>query len=93
MRRSVSVSIAGIAFSVRTDAEPKYVRELAAHVEDTIIKGSQNKGPSTQKAILLAAMSITDELMQLKERHEALRHEVQKRSRRILDTLDEKAKA
>ncbi|MCP4445169.1 MAG: cell division protein ZapA [Myxococcales bacterium] len=34
MSRSVRVSIAGSQFSVRTDAKPKYVRDLASYVEE-----------------------------------------------------------
>ena len=88
------MSIAGVAFSVRTDAKPKYVRELAAHLEATIAESKvSGKGMSTQVLVMMAALSITDELFQLQGEHRELRREVRERSKRILDTLEREAQA
>ena len=88
------MSIAGFDFSVRTDAKPKYVRELASYVEQKIEEAeSSGKSVSTQNLVMLAAMSITDELRQLEADQRDLRKDVRERSKRILDTLDREAKA
>lgn len=94
MSRSVRVSIAGFDFSVRTDAKPKYVRELAAHVEAQMVQAkASGKGMSTQNLVMMAAMSITDELFQLREDQTQLKREVRERSMRILDTLEREAQS
>lgn len=92
--RSVRVSIAGFDFSVRTDAKPKYVRELAAHVEEQMAAGQAGgKAMSTQTTLMMAAMSITDELFQLRVEQKQLKREVRERSQRILETLEREAQS
>ncbi len=92
MSRSVRVSIAGCDFSVRTDAKPAYVRELASFVEEKMAEANRSgKGMSTQTQVMLAAMSITDEFFALREEQRLLRKEVRERSERILDTLKREA--
>ena len=94
MSRSVRVSIAGFDFSVRTDAKPKYVRELAAHVEAQMAEAQAGgKGMSTQNLVMMAAMSITDELFQLRAEQSKLKREVRARAGRILDTLEREAQS
>ena len=92
--RSVRVSIAGTEFSVRTDAKPKYVRELATYVEDKMseAKGT-GRGMSTQTLVLLAAMSIADDLKQLQAEQREFRREVRERSKQILKTLEREARS
>ncbi len=48
---------------------------------------------STQVLVMMAALSITDELFQLQSEHKELRREVRERSQRILDTLEREARA
>lgn len=94
MSRSVRVSIAGFAFSVRTDAKPKYVRELASHVEEQMTQATAGgKAVGTQTQVMLAAMAIADELQQLKAEQKELRRQVRERSKTILDMLDRESKA
>ena len=85
MTRSVRVSIAGQRFSVRTDAKPKYVRELAAFVNDKIEEAR------TQSLALLAAMSIADELHQLRDSQAKLKRQVREKSAKILKFLEAEA--
>lgn len=90
------MSIAGCDFSVRTDAKPKYVRELAAYVEEKMseAQGSgKGKGVSTQTLVMLAAMSIADEFLQLQAEQKDLKRAVRERSQRILDTLEREAQS
>ncbi len=88
------MSIAGFDFSVRTDAKPKYVRELAAHVEAQMAASeASGKSMSTQTLVMMAAMSITDELFQLRAEQKQLKREVRERSQRILETLEREAQS
>ncbi|MBL4635272.1 MAG: cell division protein ZapA [Kofleriaceae bacterium] len=94
MSRSVRVSIAGFDFSVRTDAKPAYVRELAGHVESRMLAAKgKSRAMNTQTQAMLAAMSIADDYAQLQEDQKELKKEIRKRSERILATLEREAKS
>lgn len=96
MSRSVRVSIAGFSLSVRTDAKPSYVKDLAAYVDDKLREArtaGAGRVASTQSLALLAAMSIADELHQAREDMRRLEREVRERSKKILDYLEREASA
>ena len=59
----VEVEILGQKYTIRSEADPKYVRELAAYVEKRV-KGveGQVRGQDPVKALALAALYIADEL-------------------------------
>lgn len=88
----MKVTIAGQSMSVRTDADPRYIKTLAAFVED---KMNAARGPAksatTLHQALLAALHIADDLKQLERRQAELLREVRERSRRILRHLDSEA--
>lgn len=87
--RQVKVTLAGQKFSVRTDARPKYVRELAAFVNEKMEEAKQSgKVVTTQSLALLAAMSIADDLFQQREKERELRRDIREKSQRILRYLD-----
>ena len=87
--RQVKVTLAGQKFSVRTDARPKYVRELAAFVNEKLEEAKQSgKVVTTQSLALLAAMSIADDLFQQREKERELRRDIREKSQRILRYLD-----
>jgi cell division protein ZapA len=90
--RSVKVTIAGHRFSVRTDAKPQYIRELANFVNHKLetIK-SAGKAASSQSTALLLAMTLADELYQVKDRQDRLEREVRQRTSRILKVLEQEA--
>jgi cell division protein ZapA len=86
--RSVRVTIAGQRFSVRTDANPRYVRELASFVSRRIDEAkSEGRAVSTQSLALLAAMSIADELHQVRDSQAKLKRRVREKSETILKVL------
>lgn len=88
----MKVSIAGHQFSVRTDASPKYIKDLAAYVTDKIDEAkASGRTVTTQSLALLAAMSIADELHQLRHSQERLKRQIREKSKKILHYLDTKA--
>jgi len=93
MTRSVKIDLAGQRFSIRTDAKPKYVKELAAFVTKKIEEArSTGKIATTQSLALLAAMSIADELYQERESRARLSRRVREKSQKILRYLNQEAK-
>jgi cell division protein ZapA (FtsZ GTPase activity inhibitor) len=84
------VEIAGHRFSVRTDAKPKYVKELAAFVTRKIDEARKSgKIATTQSLAVLAALTIADELFQEREQRRSIQREVRETSQRILRYLDQ----
>jgi cell division protein ZapA len=64
----VEVEILGQRYTIRSEATPEYVRELAAHVEQRareIQGGSASQDPV--RLLALAALYIADELFRLRD--------------------------
>jgi cell division protein ZapA len=63
IRAVVKVRILGEEYTLRTEASPEHTRAVAEHVDRTIraiLSGSSTM--ETQKAAILAALQVTDEL-------------------------------
>lgn len=69
----VRVTILGDEYSIRSDQSPERTRIVAEHV-DNVIKQTMKAGNivDAQKAAILAALSITDELFDAREAGEDL---------------------
>jgi cell division protein ZapA (FtsZ GTPase activity inhibitor) len=64
----VDVEILGQRYTIRSEAAPEYVRELAAYVDSRarqIQGGAVGQDPA--KVLALAALYITDELFRLRD--------------------------
>lgn len=72
-RSSVKVSIVGQDLTIRSDATPEHTREVAAYVDRTI-RGIMNSGAvvESNRAAILAALQITDELFRARATQQAL---------------------
>lgn len=89
MSRPVKITLGGQKLSLRTDAKPRYIKELADYVNDKIDEArAPGKIATTQSLALLAAMTIADELFQLREEKERLERQVRERTQRILRYLE-----
>ena len=76
-RASVTVRIAGEEHTIRANAEPEYTRSCASYVDDRISEIlSQGALVETHKTAILAALSISDELLRAREDLERVRKEV-----------------
>lgn len=64
-KNAVRVVIGGEEYTVRSELPPDYTREVAAYL-DAALKRVRDSLPmvETQKAAILAALAITDELFQ-----------------------------
>lgn len=85
----MKVTVAGQKLSLRTDAKPRYIKELAGYVTAKIEQArAPGKIATTQAIALLAALTIADELHQLRDEKEKLERQVRERTQRILRYLD-----
>lgn len=73
----ITVTIAGEEYTIRTEATPEYTRECAAYVDRAIAQIERQGGlVEVQKAAILAALSLTDQLFQARSDVDALRREI-----------------
>ena len=68
MSLAIKVQIFGQTYTISGDLDETYVRELAAYVDGKMQAISENTSTiDTQKASVLAALSIADELYSLRK--------------------------
>lgn len=76
LRTSIRVEIAGESYTLRADADEEYTRRCAALVDERMSAVAEQSGVSAKNAAILAALSLSDELLrqraQLAERIAAL---------------------
>jgi cell division protein ZapA len=67
-KNRIEVQILGQKYTIRSDATPEYVQELAAHVEQRA-REIQGPGPTQDpvKLLALTALHIADELFRVKD--------------------------
>jgi cell division protein ZapA (FtsZ GTPase activity inhibitor) len=87
----VELSLLGQTLTVRTEAPPEYVRELAAYLEDRVASLTAAGVKDPLAALTLAALDITDELF--RTRQDAVKQEgdVGARLGALVKLLDELA--
>ena len=88
-KNAVKVTIGGEEFTVRSEHPPEYTREVAAYL-DVALKGIRDSLPmiETHKAAILAALSISDELLQAREELDRVRKEVASRATNLARRLE-----
>lgn len=87
---TVEIVIQGKRLSVRTDRDPAFIEELADYVDETIesISGQVPNAP-TDKVMLMAIMTIGEELFEAKGDNRALRRKLRERAEAMDELLDE----
>ena len=86
---SVTVRIAGKEHTIRANAEPEYTKSCASYVDDRISQiRSQGALMETHKAAILAALSISAELLQAREELKRVRNEVDSRATELTRLLE-----
>ena len=89
-RSSVEVRIAGEDHIIRSNAAPEYTRSCAEFVNERIHEIKDQSGLiESHKAAILAALSITDELLQLRQELDELRSHLSSRTEELAKQLEE----
>lgn len=63
----VELTVLGHALSVRTAADPAYLRSLAAYLEERVTALRQGGVRDEQTALIMAALDIVDELFRARD--------------------------
>ena len=89
-RTSVTVFIAGEEHLLRSTAEPEYTRRCAQFLEERVKEiRNLSRLADSHRAVILAALSITDRYFQTMDELERVREEVTTRSTALADRLEE----
>ena len=85
----VEVEILGQKYTIKSEADPKYVKDLAAYVEKRAksVEG-QIRGQDPVKALALAALYIADELFRAREELSKYEGDLPKRIGAMVDLLE-----
>ena len=94
MEQIVTIEIFGQPHTFKADSDVTRAKEVAdllakevARVESQQIEPSSNI--SRQKILILAALNIANENMELKRNHSKLLHDVAQRTTKLIGTLDD----
>ena len=87
----VRVTIYGHEYTVRAVADPDYINEVAAYVDERMRETELNlDGPQSPTGIsILAAMSITDELFTEKRKRSSSLEQIEGRAVALSNLVDE----
>ena len=85
----VEVEILGQKYTIKSEADPQYVRDLATYIEKRVksVEG-QMRGQDPVKALALAALYIADELFRAREELSTYEGDLPKRLGAMVDLLD-----
>lgn len=85
----VTVHIGGDEYAIRSPADAGYTRELAGYVDQAVREVlSKSSMLQAQKAGILAALAITDELFQARAELDRLRREVASWSEQLAEETE-----
>jgi cell division protein ZapA len=93
VKRSVSVQIAGVRYSLKTDEDERWVRSIAAFVDGRmrdVQKGTRTV--DTQAVAVLTALQVAEELFAERRDARELRKSIREKSQSLLDYLEREAR-
>ena len=92
-KRTIEVKLLGRGFTVRSDDDEAYVRELVEFANRKLHDLQTATGRiETEQVALLAVLDLADALFRERRRGEALRRGVRDRSKTLLGAIDEMAR-
>src|SRR5205809_2970451 len=91
---TIKVEIYDQAYTVRSDGDPQYLKQLASYVDQRMREiSSGTLTVDSRKVAILAALYIADELHQLRKSHEQADEQLATRSSECSELLDRLLKA
>jgi cell division protein ZapA len=89
--RLVEIKVFGQTYTVKTDAEEEYIKEVAKYVNEKMEEVlKKTKTVSTLNVAVLTALNIADDLIKEKEKRKALLREIETKSKDLVVKIDVK---
>jgi cell division protein ZapA len=93
VKRSVSVQIAGVRYSLKTDEDERWVKSIAAFVDGKMREVQKStRTVDTQSAAVLTALQVAEELFAERRDTRELRKSIREKSQSLLDYLEREAR-
>jgi len=87
---AVKIEILGNEYVLKSDAGEGHVRRVAAHLNARLNEVlRESRTTSSMSAIVLAALNITNELLQIKDQQENLLREIEANAERLLVKIEQ----
>lgn len=87
--RVVRVTILGTTYTVVSDRDEQYVRDLARYLDDKLAKFMLGRNLPVLQRVILTALNVADELVRERERRDELLAQIGNRTDRLIASLDE----
>lgn len=89
-KEPVNVEIRGQKLAIRSNHDPEFVRRLATYIDDKV-GALQQAAPAVplEKLLMLASMTVAEELFEARETLETAQRDLQKRVDACLEALAE----
>ena len=84
----VEITVLGQTLTVRTEAPPEYLRQLAAYLEERVSAITRSGMKDPLSAMTMAALDITDELFRAREDQNRQDGDVGQRIGALVEMLD-----
>jgi cell division protein ZapA (FtsZ GTPase activity inhibitor) len=87
------ITVMGKQIRLRSDSDPERIQAVAEYVNGKIdgIADGPKTGTAAQQVLVLAALSMADEIFEVRAQHDALRERIREHSRSLLDRMGERA--
>jgi cell division protein ZapA len=93
MKQSVTVQIAGVRYPLKTDEDERWVKQVAAFVDERVRELQKRARTMDSQAVaVLAALQIAEELFREKRNGRELRRKIREKSQSLLDCLTREAR-
>jgi cell division protein ZapA (FtsZ GTPase activity inhibitor) len=83
----VELSILGQTLTLRSAASPEHLRALAAYIEERVATLRRSGVPDPIRALILAALDITDELFRARDKDQQA-EDIEARLRKLVAILE-----
>ena len=87
---STTVEIFGREYKIKSVADEGYIQRVAEFVDGKMKEVSQGSSfPAQDRLAIMAAVNIADELFQQKERSASVFSEIEQKTDKLIDVLDQ----
>lgn len=90
LNKRLHIEVFGRRYALRGEADQDYAQKLASMVDQKIDEVSQHsEGSPFSKLVVLAAINLADELLQLQEKQNKQDGLTEEKTRRIIESIEE----
>ncbi len=90
MENKVKVTIFGQEYTIRGDASPEHIQQLAEYIDGKMRDiSSQASSSSPMQVAILMALNVVDEYFQLKNLKQGMDGAIEKKTMELISMLDE----